>query len=180
MRLTSPHHRRWHRPDATGSAGPAGRTAAIAHPAQRTVPLGDVASPPANPPMTGPRPVSVSTVRRHRPWGWRHWLLAVQMAVLAAVLTAATPAQAETTHVVALAAQLTDVLTNIRNWIMGILVGIAVVFFTWGGLRYIFASGDPGEVEKAKSAFKNAGYGFALAALAPLIVAVLQGIVGGT
>jgi hypothetical protein len=111
-------------------------------------------------------------------------LLTIQMTVLAAVLmtllTAAAPAHAETTHIVALAGTLTDVLNNIRNWLMGILATIAIVFFTWGGVRYLAAGGDPGEVEKAKGAFRNAGIGFALAALAPLIVAVLQGIVGGT
>lgn len=107
-------------------------------------------------------------------------MLAIQVAVLAAVLTAAVPAHAETTHIVALAGTLTDVLNNIRNWLMGILATIAIVFFTWGGVRYLAAGGDPGEVEKAKGAFRNAGIGFALAALAPLIVAVLQGIVGGT
>jgi len=40
------------------------------------------------------------------------------------------------------------------------------------------ASGDPGEVEKAKTAFKSAGFGYGLAALAPLGVQILKGIVG--
>jgi hypothetical protein len=38
--------------------------------------------------------------------------------------------------------------------------------------------GDPGEIEKAKTSFKAAGIGYGLAALAPLVVTVLQGIVG--
>jgi hypothetical protein len=33
-------------------------------------------------------------------------------------------------------------------------------------------------VEKAKTAFRAAGIGYAMAALAPLVVTVLQGIVG--
>jgi len=106
-------------------------------------------------------------------------VIAVPVAALAVVL-AASPAQAETTHVLALAATLSDVLNNIRTWLMSILGAIAIAFGTWGGVRYLMAGGDPGEVEKAKSAFRNAGIGFALAALAPLLVAVLQGIVGGT
>lgn len=36
----------------------------------------------------------------------------------------------------------------------------------------------PGEVEKAKQSFKSAGFGYALAALAPLVVEILRGIVG--
>lgn len=101
-----------------------------------------------------------------------------------AVLTAA-PASADPVHaaagsaqVVALAGSVQDVLNNIRNWIMGILALLATVFLTIGGLRYVLAAGDPGEVEKAKTAFKSAGIGYALAALAPLVVTVLQGIVG--
>ncbi|MEC3974349.1 pilin [Amycolatopsis sp. H20-H5] len=67
---------------------------------------------------------------------------------------------------------------NIRNWLVGILAGLATVFLTVGGVRYLMASGDPGEVEKAKGAFKSAGWGYGLAALAPLVVEILRGIVG--
>jgi hypothetical protein len=106
----------------------------------------------------------------------RPWLV---VGGVAALLTAAVPAHAETTQVVALAATLSDVIGNIRNWIMGILFAAATMFLTWGGLRYLAAT-EPGDLEKAKAAFKNAGYGYVLAALAPLIVTVLQQIVGGT
>ncbi len=67
---------------------------------------------------------------------------------------------------------------NIRNWLMGILASLATLFLTIGGVRYVMAAGNLAEVEKAKSAFKSAGIGYALAALAPLVVAVLQQIVG--
>ncbi len=97
----------------------------------------------------------------------------------AVLLLTASAAQAEAVHVVALAQTVDEVLNNIRNWIMGILAGVAIVFLTIGGLRYLMASGDPGEVEKAKGAFKAAGIGFGLAALAPLVVEILKGIVGG-
>jgi hypothetical protein len=70
------------------------------------------------------------------------------------------------------------VLTNIRNWIMGILAGLATVFLTIGGVRYVLAGGDPGEVERAKTAFKSAGWGYGLAALAPLVVSILKQLVG--
>jgi hypothetical protein len=80
--------------------------------------------------------------------------------------------------VVALAESLSDVLTNVRNWIMGILAALATVFLTVGGVRYVMGGGEPGEVEKAKTAFKSAGWGYGLAALAPVIVEILKGIVG--
>ncbi|WP_205856371.1 pilin [Phytoactinopolyspora endophytica] len=70
-----------------------------------------------------------------------------------------------------------EVLTRIRNWIMGILAGLATVFLTVGGTRYVAAGGDVGEVAKAKTAFKSAGLGYGLAALAPLVVEILRGIV---
>ncbi len=46
------------------------------------------------------------------------------------------------------------------------------------GARYVIGAGDPDEMEKAKSAFRAACLGYALAMLAPLIVAVLTSIVG--
>jgi hypothetical protein len=87
-------------------------------------------------------------------------------------------AAADPVHTVALAGSVGEVLDNIRNWTMGILAGLATVFLTIGGVRYVTAGGDPGEVQKAKSAFKSAGIGYGLAALAPLVVTVLKGIVG--
>jgi hypothetical protein len=95
-----------------------------------------------------------------------------------ALVLGASHAHAETTQFVALAASVDQVLTNIRNWIMGILASLATVFVSVGGVRYVMAGGDPSEVEKAKTAFRAAGIGYAMAALAPLVVTVLQGIVG--
>jgi hypothetical protein len=76
------------------------------------------------------------------------------------------------------AATLDAVLANIRTWAMGILAGLATAFLTLGGVRYILGGGDPGEVEKAKTAFKAAGIGYGLAVLAPLVVTILGKIVG--
>jgi Type IV secretion system pilin len=93
-------------------------------------------------------------------------------------------ARADSPHaetVVVVAQQVTSVssvFTNIRNWLVGILAGLATVFLTIGGVRYLMAGSDPGEVEKAKQAFKSAGWGYGLAALAPLVVEILKSIVG--
>jgi hypothetical protein len=108
-------------------------------------------------------------------------LLAAALATAAAVLAvlAASPALAAGGgRVLAAAASVDAVLSNLRNWLMGILAGLSTVFLTVGGVRYLMAGGDPGEVEKAKTAFKNAGWGYAGAALAPLVVTILKGIVG--
>jgi len=50
---------------------------------------------------------------------------------------------------------------------------------TVGGIRYLAAGGDPAEVQKAKIALRSAGIGYALAILAPVIVAVLKSLTGG-
>ncbi|MET9296876.1 pilin [Streptomyces sp. NPDC003077] len=71
-----------------------------------------------------------------------------------------------------------QVITNLRNWIMGILAGLATLILTIGGLRYLLAGGDPSEVDSAKRAIRAAGIGYGLAVLAPVIVAVLKSIVG--
>jgi len=123
-------------------------------------------TPPTSAGSTGRR----STVRRRL-------IVITEVAALALVLSASA-AHAETTQVLALAGSVDEVLTNIRNWVMGILAGLATVFLSIGGVRYVMGGGDPGEIEKAKVAFKAAGIGYALAALAPLVVTVLKGIVG--
>lgn len=101
----------------------------------------------------------------------------VAVGFAAAAVALAEPAWAEQT-VLAQARSVKEVLDNVRSWLMGILALLATVFLTIGGVRYVMAGGDPGEVEKSKTAFKAAGIGYALAALAPVVVAVLQGIVG--
>ncbi|GAB3901429.1 pilin [Kibdelosporangium lantanae] len=82
------------------------------------------------------------------------------------------------TVVLAVAGSVDQVLTNIRDWVVGILAGLATVMLTIGGVRYVLAGGDPGEIEKAKTAVKAAGIGYGLAALAPLVVSVLKSLVG--
>ena len=77
------------------------------------------------------------------------------------------------------AASIGQVINNTTIWIVGILAGLATLFLTIGGVRYVMAGGDPAEVEKAKTAFKSAGIGYALALLAPVVVTVLKSLVGG-
>ncbi|MEV0733693.1 pilin [Polymorphospora sp. NPDC050346] len=73
---------------------------------------------------------------------------------------------------------LPTVINNLTAWIVGILVGIATLFLTYGGALYLMAGGDPGQVEKAKGALKGAATGYALAVLAPVLLSILRGILG--
>jgi hypothetical protein len=73
---------------------------------------------------------------------------------------------------------LPTIVGNLRNWIMGLLAALATLFLTIGGVRYLMAGGDPSEVERAKAAFRSAGIGYVLAVIAPVVLSVLQSIVG--
>lgn len=96
----------------------------------------------------------------------------------ALALFAATRAHADTGHVVLAAASLEQVIGNVRTWLVGLLAALATTFLTIGGVKYLIASGEPGEVEKAKHALRSAAVGYALAVLAPGLVSILQHIVG--
>ncbi len=71
-----------------------------------------------------------------------------------------------------------QVVDNARLWVMGMLAGLATLYFVIGAARYVMAGGDPGQVERAKQTLKSAMAGYALALLAPVVLAVLRGIVG--
>jgi hypothetical protein len=76
--------------------------------------------------------------------------------------------------------QLKTILDNATAWLVGILAAVATLFLTIGGIRYLMAGGDPGEVEKAKGSFKSAIIGYGLAALAPIVVTIVKSILGIT
>ncbi|WP_432850626.1 pilin [Amycolatopsis sp. CA-161197] len=178
MRLTPLRH---HRPHPT-LARPAGSWACAPRPRpHRPGAQSGPAGTRIGPRRTGTTdlPFSPAIARRRR--GARHGRVALVLGplVAAGLLLASSVARADTVEVLALAQTVDEVLTNIRNWVLGLLAGIALVLFTVAGLRYLLASGDPGEIEKAKGAFKAGCIGFALAALAPLVVEILKGIVGG-
>jgi hypothetical protein len=101
-------------------------------------------------------------------------LPAVMVLTVGLLLAASAPAYA------AGGPTINGVISNLTAWLVGILAGVATLFLTIGGLRYLTAGGDPVQVEKAKTALKSAAIGYALAALAPLIVSILASVVGGS
>lgn len=127
-----------------------------------------------DPPRQPRRPQRPPRHRAHRRLAGRPLLFTV--GVLATVLVWAAPAYAAVPDPAT--ARLETILGNATAWLVGILAALATLFLTIGGIRYVMAGGDPGEVEKAKGAFKSAGLGYALAALAPLVVAIIRGILG--
>ncbi|MBL8932360.1 MAG: hypothetical protein JNL54_19735 [Kineosporiaceae bacterium] len=79
---------------------------------------------------------------------------------------------------VVMAADLPTVINNATAWLVGILAALATFFLTLGGIRYMAADGNPGEVERAKGALRSAAIGYGLAILAPVILTVLKKILG--
>ena len=70
------------------------------------------------------------------------------------------------------------VIDSLTRWLVGILASLATLFLTIGGIHYMTARGDPSMVERAKTALKSAAVGYALAALAPVLVDILKSVVG--
>ncbi len=126
-----------------------------------------------------PRSVTAVVSRRRLARTRRRPVLAavgVSAAVLVVLVCTAGPAAAQVAPV-PIASSLDQVLDNLRNWLVGILGVLATLCLTFAGVRYVIASGDPGEIEKAKGALRAACIGYLLAMLAPLIVAVLKSVV---
>lgn len=103
--------------------------------------------------------------------------VAAHLALAAVDLFAAVSAPAGSVGLLAVKT-LPEVIDGLKTWIAGILAAVATLFLMIGGLRYMTAAGDPAVVEQAKGSFKAALTGYALAVLAPVVLQVLQGILG--
>jgi hypothetical protein len=99
-------------------------------------------------------------------------------AAIGTTLAVTTTAAYASARGLAAPADLKTVINNLRTWLIGLLVALATLFLTVGGLRMLLAAGDPGEVGKAKEALKYAAIGYGVAALAPVLVEILKRIVG--
>jgi len=106
-------------------------------------------------------------------WAVRGAVIALAAGTIVLVLTG--PVLADTAPGVE---DLDEVITNVRNWLVGLLVSLATLFLTIGGLRYLLAGGDPGEVGRAKDTLKYAAIGYGIAILAPLLVEILRSFLG--
>jgi hypothetical protein len=114
----------------------------------------------------------------HRPAAVRRLvvaLAAVSAASVVFLLGDGAAAHAAQPGAVLAADSIEAVVNNIRTWLMALLGAVATLFLTIGGLRLMWANGDPGEAEKGKAALKSAAIGYALALLSPLIVTIVAG-----
>jgi type IV secretion system pilin len=74
--------------------------------------------------------------------------------------------------------RIAGVLDRLRQWVVFFALALASVVFAIGGLRYLLANGDLGEIDAAKRAFKGAVIGYGIAALAQALASILVAIVG--
>ena len=100
----------------------------------------------------------------------RRALVAGLTAAVVFTLIAAAPAAA--------IGDINGLIDSIRNWVAGLLAGLATLFLTLGGLRYLTAGGNQRAVEEGKGAIKSALIGYALAALSPMLVDILRKVLG--
>ncbi|SCL26167.1 hypothetical protein GA0070616_3252 [Micromonospora nigra] len=106
--------------------------------------------------------------------------VAVPLAGVGLSLAVPAAAYADAGGAVYLAANsLPVVIANLQAWVMSLLAAIATLFLVLAGVYWATAGGDPSQVEKAKLALRNALIGYGLAVLAPILLKVIQGIVGG-
>lgn len=121
------------------------------------------------------RATRAPAVRPDRPCAGRARLRACLPAACAAALVGivliATPAAAAS-------GDLNSVIDSIRTWVAGLLAGLATLFLTIGGVRYLTANGNARAAEEGKEAIRSALIGYALAALAPLFVDILRKVLG--
>jgi fumarate reductase subunit D len=118
---------------------------------------------------------AATSCRRASRGRWRYQAALTTIAAAAVVLVVglAGPVLAQTAD-----PALEQVIGRLRSVLVGLLVGLATLFLTVGGLRYLFAGGDPGQVEKAKVTLRSAAIGYGLAVLAPALVRLLRYVVG--
>jgi hypothetical protein len=111
-------------------------------------------------------------------WAVRAALVCALMSVVMGRPAAALTSAPLTVGPVLAVDDLETVVDRATAWLIGILATVATFFLTLGGAKYLAAGGDPSEVERAKTSLKNAGVGYALALLAPVILDILQAILG--
>jgi hypothetical protein len=99
--------------------------------------------------------------------------------LITTIALATTTALMSAPAALAAANDLNQVIDNVRVWITGLLAALATLLLMIGGVRYLLAAGDPGSHERAKGSIRAALIGYALAILAPVLVSIVQRIVGG-
>lgn len=73
---------------------------------------------------------------------------------------------------------ISEVITRITNWALGIAGGIAVLFIIYGGIRYVTSSGSQTHMEAAKNIMSKAILGLVIIVAAWIIVTAVLSAFG--
>ncbi|GAA3730877.1 hypothetical protein HDA32_005597 [Spinactinospora alkalitolerans] len=113
-----------------------------------------------------------------RTWVW--WATALLGAAVWLLFDGTGSAWAQEDPATTTTQDLSAVVERLRNVIVSLAMALATLFLTVGGLRWMLAGGDSGEIDAAKRALKGAGIGYAIALLATVLMTVLNYVVKGT
>ncbi len=116
--------------------------------------------------------------RHRRPLLHQHAPVSLCWALLVPTAAALVTALVFPAPAYAASGDINSVIDSIRNWVAGLLAALATLFLTVGGIRYLIASGNPRMMDEGKAAIRSALIGYALAALAPLLVDILRHVIG--
>ncbi len=71
-----------------------------------------------------------------------------------------------------------SLLTQVINWLLGILASLSILMIVVAGIMYITSAGDEGKVESAKKWLIYAVVGLVVALLGFVIVSTVSGALG--
>lgn len=72
-------------------------------------------------------------------------------------------------------ASLIDFLTRIKNYLLGFVGALAVLFIVWAGIQYITSAGSKDRIEKAKKTLTYAVVGLIAVILSGLVLSLISG-----
>ena len=75
--------------------------------------------------------------------------------------------------------RLINIINRLTNWLLGLLITLAVVFIIYAAYLYLTAAGNEENVGKAKNVIIYAAIAIAVGLLSRVIVFLVRGLIGG-
>jgi len=77
-------------------------------------------------------------------------------------------------------ASLTEIITNIMNWLLMIVGILGVIGFVIAGILYLTAAGDGDQISRAKTAMIYSIVGVLVALIGVVVIKAVQSLLGGS
>ena len=75
---------------------------------------------------------------------------------------------------------ITKIVTNIMNWILGLVGVLGVIGFAIAGILYLTAAGDDNRIQTAKNAMMYSIIGVVVALVGLVAIQAIEAMLGGT